>query len=318
MSYAKNLVGQDEIPSDNFVFIQDGKIFTNSLYVAEKFNKRHDNILQSIKSLDCSHEFSALNFQEATYQDEQNKTRPLFLLTKDGFTFLAMGFSGKKAAKFKEDFIKKFNEMEKFINSKSLPSPEKPAFPMPKNFSEALRLYADEVERTERLENENKKLKPLAEYAKLSFNMIQSVPLSAFGKFLSSKVPGMGRNKVISFLIQNKLVFKNRSGILEPYSQYLKIESKQKFFDLKERLYKKPVYDKPKAEGGQIIGETREVYFQILIIKSGMEKVTELLYTKGLINSQQYLSITQDLPIWLNSADIKDEISDEIEEYKYA
>ena len=51
------------------------------------------------------------------YTDEQGKRRPRYAMTRDGFTFLAMGYRGEKAAKFKELYIKRFNEMEKFIKT---------------------------------------------------------------------------------------------------------------------------------------------------------------------------------------------------------
>lgn len=91
---------------------------TTSLDVARVFGKQHKNILQAIENLDCSAEFSELNFQLAKYKDEQSKNRPMYRMTRDGFTFLVMGFRGKKASDFKERYIKRFNEMEQFINAR--------------------------------------------------------------------------------------------------------------------------------------------------------------------------------------------------------
>lgn len=85
---------------------------TTSLAIAERFNKRHDNVLQSIESLDCSEEFSALNFQGCAYKGGNGKLLPMYNVTKDGFMFLAMGFTGKEAATWKERYIAAFNAME--------------------------------------------------------------------------------------------------------------------------------------------------------------------------------------------------------------
>jgi Rha family phage regulatory protein len=85
---------------------------TNSRDVAAFFGKRHANILQSLDALECSPEFRQLNFQSATYLDAQDKPRPSIDMTKDGFVFLVMGFTGRKAAAFKEAYIARFNEME--------------------------------------------------------------------------------------------------------------------------------------------------------------------------------------------------------------
>ncbi|WP_308568201.1 Rha family transcriptional regulator [uncultured Providencia sp.] len=94
------------------VTIKNHKTITTSQDVSSFFNKRHDDVLKKIRNLDCSQEFSARNFAEAEYIDEQGKPRPMYEMTKDGFVFLVMGFTGKKAAQFKEAYIAEFNRME--------------------------------------------------------------------------------------------------------------------------------------------------------------------------------------------------------------
>ena len=89
----------------------------DSMFVAKFFEKRHDDVLKSIRNLDCSDEFRLRNFAETSYKDGQGKKQPCYAMTRDGFTFLAMGYRGEKAAKFKELYIKRFNEMEKFIKT---------------------------------------------------------------------------------------------------------------------------------------------------------------------------------------------------------
>ena len=91
---------------------------TDTLKVAEVFGKRHKNIIQAVKELDCSNAFRRLNFQPSYYLNEQNKRQPKFNMTQDGFTFLVMGFRGKKAAEFKEAYIKQFNEMREWISKR--------------------------------------------------------------------------------------------------------------------------------------------------------------------------------------------------------
>jgi Rha family phage regulatory protein len=86
-------------------------VTTSSLNVAEYFGKQHKNVLQAIQNIECSEEFRRLNFQPSSYVNEQNKKQPCFEITKDGFAFLAMGFTGKKAAEFKERYINAFNRM---------------------------------------------------------------------------------------------------------------------------------------------------------------------------------------------------------------
>lgn len=87
----------------------------SSRYIAMTFSKEHKTVLRAIENSECSNEFRRCNFVQSYYKNEQNKKQPEYILTRDGFTFIAMGFTGKKAAKFKEDYIKAFNQMESFI-----------------------------------------------------------------------------------------------------------------------------------------------------------------------------------------------------------
>lgn len=102
---------------NQLVFIQNGRAVTDSLTVAEQFGKRHDRVLQDIRELDCSSEFRFHNFVETHYTHPQNKQQyPKFYMTRDGFTFLVMGYTGTDAARFKEDYIKAFNSMEQHMS----------------------------------------------------------------------------------------------------------------------------------------------------------------------------------------------------------
>jgi len=94
------------------VRVAHGQALTTSLNIAQVFAKRHTEVLRSIRDIDCSEEFRQRNFASANYLDAQGKFRPMYDITRDGFTFLAMGFTGKEAARFKEAYITAFNRME--------------------------------------------------------------------------------------------------------------------------------------------------------------------------------------------------------------
>lgn len=93
--------------------VTNGQPTTTSLAIAERFGKQHKNVLQSIENLECSDEFNRLNFQPVAYKGGNGELRPMYAITKDGFMFLAMGFTGKEAAAWKERFIAAFNAMER-------------------------------------------------------------------------------------------------------------------------------------------------------------------------------------------------------------
>ncbi|EKS5217761.1 Rha family transcriptional regulator, partial [Salmonella enterica] len=101
------------------VTVENGRAVTTSVAVAEYFGKRHDNVIQKIKLLDCSSEFNALNFKDVTYTDAKGEKRPAYQITKNGFVFLVMGFTGKKAAAFKEAYIAEFDRMENELRPSS-------------------------------------------------------------------------------------------------------------------------------------------------------------------------------------------------------
>ena len=109
------------------LYERNSKPFCDSLQVAETFGKRHDDVLKSIRNLDCSKEFSLRNFEESNYKS-RGKNYPKYLIAKDGFTFLVMGYTGKKATAFKEAYIHRFNQMEAFIQSLLATKIEFPAF----------------------------------------------------------------------------------------------------------------------------------------------------------------------------------------------
>lgn len=93
-----------------------GKVVTSSLSVASYFRKQHKNVIQKIASLECSAEFTELNFQPSDYTDVSGRKLPCYQITRDGFAFLAMGFTGKRAARFKEAYINAFNQMERSLS----------------------------------------------------------------------------------------------------------------------------------------------------------------------------------------------------------
>ncbi|MFD3261906.1 Rha family transcriptional regulator [Paenibacillus lentus] len=103
---------------DQLVFIQDGKTVTDSLTVAEVFGKEHKHVMRDIHYLDCSQEFHQSNFGLIEYRDKRNRNQQKYILTQDGFSFLAMGYTGKEAARFKEMYIKAFGQMREQLNNR--------------------------------------------------------------------------------------------------------------------------------------------------------------------------------------------------------
>lgn len=108
---------------------KEEKVICTSLDIAETFGKEHKNVLRDIEkikkelssnmsSIDTA-EFSALFFEDE-YKANNGKKNPMYVMNRDGFTLLVMGYTGQKAMKFKLDYIKQFNAMEKALNGKMI------------------------------------------------------------------------------------------------------------------------------------------------------------------------------------------------------
>lgn len=100
---------------------ENSQALTNSLLVAEKFEKRHGDVIRAVENLILADAKLRSLFVSMTYVDEQMKERPMYAMNRDGFSLLAMGFTGKKAIQFKMDYINAFNAMEQALKERQKP-----------------------------------------------------------------------------------------------------------------------------------------------------------------------------------------------------
>jgi len=121
---------------NELVIMKDKQAVTSSLQVADTFEKNHRDVLRAIVNLEIgSAKLRSQMFAEGTYTN-RGKEYPMYYMNRDGFTLLAMGFTGDKALQFKLQYIKAFNEMEDQVK-----------FQVPATLPEALRLAADQAEK---------------------------------------------------------------------------------------------------------------------------------------------------------------------------
>ncbi len=197
-----------------------GNPVTTSLKVAEVFEKNHKDVLRDIENLTCSQEFRERNFALSSYKSIQNKKMPMYIMTKDGFTFLAMGYTGNKASVFKENYIDCFNRMEQAIKSQVA---------IPQTYAEALELAAKQAREIEAKNKEIKQLEPKASYAdRVLEHDNQFVDIGQSAKLL--KLP-FGRNKFFEKLRKDGIFFKNRN---EPKQQYC-VNGGCGYFDVRKK-----------------------------------------------------------------------------------
>ncbi|MEN8389767.1 Rha family transcriptional regulator [Acinetobacter indicus] len=107
-------------PTQNldWVNVINNQVMTTSHKVAEVFGKRHTHVLRKINELDCSPEFTSAHFwahEEIIQAGAVKRSSKYYEMTKDGFMFLVMGFTGKEAARIKESYINVFNQMAQLL-----------------------------------------------------------------------------------------------------------------------------------------------------------------------------------------------------------
>ena len=116
------------------VVVSDGKVTTTSLKIAEVFGKRHDDVMRAVELLQVPDSFKKRNFAELEipYKNGLGKTvmRKAYSITRDGFTLLVMGFTGKAAMQFKIAYLEEFNRMEAELRRLQPGMPVQPELPL--------------------------------------------------------------------------------------------------------------------------------------------------------------------------------------------
>lgn len=185
----------------------NGNDVTTSLLVAEVFGKEHSKVVRDIESLSCSASFNAANFGVITYIDSRNREQTAYEMTKDGFSFLVMGYTGAKAGEFKEKFINEFNRREALLKDDDY---------ILMRSQQILQKRVEIAEQKIRqLEEKNAKLKPKADFAEAAFKAEGKVDIGQAAKILNL---GFGRNTLFKKLKEVGVFFKDRN---EPKQKYI-------------------------------------------------------------------------------------------------
>nr|DAE82953.1 MAG TPA: hypothetical protein [Caudoviricetes sp.] len=165
---------------NKLVEIQNNQVVVSSRQIAEHFEKRHADVLASIEKLKTENSVLINMFCEHSYKvDGNNKTYPEYLMNRDGFSLLVMGFTGKKALEWKIKYINAFNEMEKkLLPSYAIEDPIKRA-----------EKWIEEYKERQNLLNENKQLnealkeaQPKADYTDLVLQSNRVISITVIAK----------------------------------------------------------------------------------------------------------------------------------------
>ncbi len=176
---------------------KNGEMVVSSREVAENFGKQHKHVLERIDELVKAENSTMIGryFIPSEYKSGTGKNYKEYLLTRDGFSLLVMGFTGEKALEWKLKYIDAFNKMEEHIRNtpKALPT----------NYKEALQQLLIEVEEKEKLQSEVKQLVPKAKFAETIVSNEKSIDVGSMAKLLKQNGFDIGRTRLFQILRKN-------------------------------------------------------------------------------------------------------------------
>ena len=191
---------------NDLVIMKDQQAVTSSLQVAEKFEKSHKHVLEAIDNLkEGVAENWADLFYEDTYIHPQNR-QPyrMIYMNRDGFTLLAMGFTGKKALKFKMQYIEAFNNMENELEQ-GYPTKNVGGYQVPSNYRGALLLAADLQEQVEIM-------KPKAIFADSVSTSHTTILVGDLAKILKGNGINIGARRLFQWMRDNGYLIKRKGA----------------------------------------------------------------------------------------------------------
>ena len=213
---------------------QNGQALTNSLLVAEKFGKEHSDVLKAIDSLaskmaenQCKGYFADTSVVVQQPNGGVRHSR-IVVMNRDGFTLLAMGFTGEKALKFKLDYIAAFNQMEATIKNGG--------YKVPGSFREALLLAAEQQAKIEEQQKMIDESRPKVLFADAVETSKRSCLIGELAKILKQNGVEIGANRLFKWLRENGYLC--RHG--ESYNQPTQKSMEMKLFEIKKTTINKP------------------------------------------------------------------------------
>lgn len=211
--------------NDIILSMQNGEPVVSSRQIAESFEKRHDHVMRDIEDImrGLPKNGDTPMFYKTEYIQEQNgQTYPMYLMNRDGFTLLAMGFNGKAALEWKLKYIAAFNEMEKKLA-------EKPQLTRSQLLATALIAAHEELEEKDK---QIETMKPKALFADAVSASGQSILVGEMAKLLSQNGIQMGQNRLFSWMRENGYLIKDRKRT--DYNMPTQKSMELRLFEIKE------------------------------------------------------------------------------------
>ena len=248
--------------SDIVLSMQSGEPVASSRQIADNFEKRHDHVMRDIDAMKKDVPNFGEMFFETTAPDSYGREQRAYLMNRDGFTLLAMGFTGKAALEWKLKYIAAFNEMEKKLA-------DQPQLTRSQLLATAL------IAAHEELEEKDKKiaeLTPKGVFADAVSASSQSILVGELAKLLSQNGINIGQNRLFAWLRENGYLIKDRKRT--DYNMPTQKSMELRLFEIKETSIAHSdghtsINKTPKVTG---IGQ---VYFVNLFLKTEKSKKVE-------------------------------------------
>lgn len=248
--------------NDIILSTRNGKPVVSSRQIAENFDKNHRDVLRAVDNLKEDVRNFAQMFFETTAPDSYGREQRTYLMNRDGFTLLAMGFNGKAALEWKLKYIAAFNEMEKKLA-------EKPQLTRSQLLATALIAAHEELEEKDK---QIETMKPKALFADAVSASSQSILVGEMAKLLSQNGIQMGQNRLFQWMRENGYLIKDRKRT--DYNMPTQKSMELRLFEIKETSIAHSdghtsINKTPKVTG---IGQ---VYFVNLFLKAEKSRKVE-------------------------------------------
>lgn len=209
---------------ENLVEIRNNQVVVSSRQVAEKFGKQHKDVLENVRNILVA-ENSATKFYQETTHEYRGQKFPEYLMNRDGFTLLAMGFTGKDALRWKMKYIAAFNEMEDKLKNNILMLPD---FTNP---AEAARAWAEQFDKRQAAEKQLEEAKPKVIFADAVATAKTSILIGDLAKLIKQNGFDIGQKRLFEWLRQNGYLIKRKGA---DYNSPTQKSMDMKLFEIKE------------------------------------------------------------------------------------
>jgi anti-repressor protein len=250
--------------------VENNRVVVSSRDVARVFQKEHKHVLRDIRELGCSENFTGSNFGLVEYKDAKGAIRPEYLMTRDGFVLLVMGYTGDMAMRFKEVYIQEFSRMERELQEK---------LSAPRTLKDALLLAAKLEDEREALEAHNRMMIPKAEFYDAVVRSSATIDIGRVARVLNFR--GMGRNNLFAFLREARILM----GDNLPYQEYI------------DRGYFRIIEQRYQTQDGET-----HISLKTLVYQSGVDFIRQKLIQSGYTPFEE-LGKSEESGLWNTAAE---------------